>query len=82
MYHDRIDGDDVPVTHGMLGMMLNVRRAGVTDGMHVLEGKLAIRADRGHVHVRDRGKLIDMAGGSYGIPEAEYERLIPEIVRL
>ena len=80
MYHDRIDGDDLPVTHGLLGMMLNVRRAGVTNGIHILEGEHAIRADRGRVHVRDRAKLVAMAGGSYGIPEAEYERLIPAIV--
>jgi hypothetical protein len=79
MYHDRIDGDDLPVTHGLLGMMLNVRRAGVTNGIHILEGEHAIRADRGHVHVRDRAKLVAMAGGSYGIPEAEYERLIPAV---
>ena len=35
-----------------------------------------IRAKRGLITVRDRGKLEDAAGGSYGVAEAEYERLI------
>jgi CRP-like cAMP-binding protein len=76
MCHDRIDGDDLPLTHEFLGIMLGVRRAGVTDAMHLLEGVNIIRATRGHIHILDREKLEDTAGDSYGIPEAEYRRLI------
>jgi len=76
MCHDRIDGDDLQLTHEFLGIMLGVRRSGVTDAMHLLEGVNIIRATRGHIRILDREKLEDTAGDSYGIPEAEYQRLI------
>src|ERR1700712_1381481 len=76
MCHDRLGGTDLPLTHEFLGLMLGVRRSGVTAELHVLEGALAIRATRGNVHIRDRSKLEDMAGGCYGLPEREYERLL------
>jgi hypothetical protein len=68
MYNDRVDGDQSPVTHELLGEMLNVRCAGITTGMHVLEGEHAIRSTRGTIKVLDRGILKCFAGGSYGIP--------------
>ena len=76
MYHDRIDGDHFPVTHELLAMMLNVRRAGITTALHLIEGEHAVRSTRGTIKVLDRTALIKLAGGSYGVPEAEYERLI------
>jgi CRP-like cAMP-binding protein len=76
MCHDRIDGDDLPLTHEFLSLMLGVRRSGVTNELHIIEGVHAIKATRGNVHVINRGKLEDMAGGSYGTPEREYERLL------
>jgi hypothetical protein len=60
-----------------LATMLAVRRSGVTTAMHVLEGDGAIKATRGMIIIRDRAKLLEqLAGGSYGVPEAEYERLM------
>ena len=76
MCHDRIDGDALPITHEVLGIMLGVRRSGVTDAMHVLEGAGIVRTRRGLIEIADRAGLERIAGDSYGIPEAEYERLI------
>jgi CRP-like cAMP-binding protein len=76
MCHDRIDGDDISLTHEFLGVMLGVRRSGVTDAIHMLEGVNIIRGTRGNIRIVDREKLEDTAGDSYGIPEAEYRRLI------
>lgn len=76
MCHDRLDGDDLPLTHEFLSLMLAVHRPGVTTAVHVLEGARAIRARRGVITVLDRGKLEEAAGGIYGAAEAEYERLI------
>jgi len=76
MCHDRVDGDDLPITHEFLGIMLGVRRAGVTVALQTFEGDGTIRMRRGCVVIRNRAKLEEMAGGSYGPAEAAYERLI------
>jgi CRP-like cAMP-binding protein len=76
MCHDRISGDSMNLTHEFMAIMLGVRRAGVTVGTHLLEGEGLIRAERGRITILDRDGLEDEAQGSYGIPEAEYARLI------
>ena len=73
--HDRVDGDDLPLTHEFLSTMLGARRPTVTLATHVLEGAGVIRARRGVLTVLDRGKLEGMAGDIYGAAEAEYARL-------
>lgn len=77
MCHDRIRGDEMALTHDFLSVMLGVRRAGVTEGTHMLEGKGLIRTSRGRIVVLDRAGLEAFAGGSYGVPEKEYARLFP-----
>lgn len=76
MCHDRLDGNDLPLTHEFLALMLGVRRSGVTNELHIIEGLGAIRATRGNVRIVNRRQLEDMAKGSYGLAEREYERLI------
>jgi CRP-like cAMP-binding protein len=76
MCHDRLDGDEVPLTHQFLALMLGVRRSGVTTALHVLEGEHVIRATRGRVLVLDRARLIAFAADTYGVPEDEYERVV------
>jgi len=76
MCHDRIDGNDLPLIHDFLALMLGVRRPGVTEQLHHLEGMHAIRATRGMITVLSREKLLAIAAESYGVPEAEYERVI------
>lgn len=76
MAHDRLDGDELPLTHDFLALMLGTTRSGVTLATQALEGYGAIRAKRALIIVRDRGMLCDLAGSSYGPAEAEYERLI------
>jgi CRP-like cAMP-binding protein len=75
MAHDRIDGDELPLTHEFLALMLGVRRAGVTESVSSLEGQGMIRARRGRITVTNRRFLEKRAGGFYGIPEAELRRL-------
>lgn len=74
MCHDRLN-NPLPLTHEFLALMLGVRRPSVTDALHILEGGLLIKADRGRIMVRNRQGLEELAGGSYGVPEAEYRRL-------
>lgn len=74
--HDRMPDDNVPLTHDYLALMLAVRRPSVTTALHILESGGLIRSTRGNTHIRDRAGLEEMAGAAYGIPEAEYARLI------
>ena len=76
MCHDRLLVDDMPLTHEFLALMLGVRRSGVTDHLHILEGMHAIKSTRGNVRILSRQVLLDVADSCYGAPEAEYERLI------
>jgi CRP-like cAMP-binding protein len=76
MCHDRHDGDELPLTHEFIAVMLGVRRPGVTEALQMLEMEQTIRAERRNIVVLDRRKLEEMAGDGYGVPEAEYERLI------
>jgi CRP-like cAMP-binding protein len=76
MVHDRLEGDELPLTHEFLAIMLAAHRSGVTLAVQTVEGYGAIRAKRALITVRDRGMLCDLAGRSYGPAEAEYERLI------
>lgn len=76
LYHDRLDGDEIALTHEELGAMLGVRRSSVTDALHVLEGENLIHSLRGRVVIRDRQRLQLCASEAYGYAEAEYDRLI------
>jgi CRP-like cAMP-binding protein len=76
MCHDRLDGDDLAITHEYLALMLGVRRAGVTEAVQIIEGVGIIKAVRGRIRIVDRLALEDLAGECYGVPEAEYARLI------
>jgi CRP-like cAMP-binding protein len=75
MYRDRARSDRLEVTHGFMAMMLGAQRTGVTATLHELEGAGLISAGRGLIIVRDADGLRQLAGGGYGIPEAEHARL-------
>ena len=76
MCRDRLDSNEFPITHDFLSMMLGVRRSSVTDAIHLLEGAQLIKATRGNIQIIDRDRLERAAGASYGVPEAEFRRLI------
>lgn len=75
MAHDRLDGDEIPLTHEFLSLMLAVRRAGVTTALHLLESQDLIAAKRGVIVIVNRDGLEEFADGLYGTPEAEQLRL-------
>jgi CRP-like cAMP-binding protein len=65
MASDRLGMTEVPLTHEFLALMLGVRRPGVTETMHVLEGIKAIKNTRCQVTILDREALKMVAGPSY-----------------
>ena len=54
MCNDRLDGNQITITHRFLSMMLAVRRSGVTDAIHILEGRGLIRSTRGTITINDQ----------------------------
>jgi CRP-like cAMP-binding protein len=76
MAADRVGTDKFSIVHDTLAQLLSVRRAGVTTAIHVLEGAGAIKSDRGSVTIRDREKLEELAGDSYGTAESAYRELM------
>jgi hypothetical protein len=53
-----------------------VRRSGVTEALQALEERKLISNSRGKITIRDRKGLEEAANSSYGLPEAEYARLM------
>lgn len=77
MTHDRVDGDEFPLTHEFLAFMLGVRRAGVSAVMRLLSDARVIRYDRGNVAIVNRAALERHACECYRVVRAQYERLLP-----
>ena len=75
MVGDRV-GDSFAITHEFLGLMLGVRRSGVTVALQILVERGLIRVSRGNIVILDRPSLIKATQGSYGMAEREGERLV------
>jgi CRP-like cAMP-binding protein len=76
MAHDRIGEDTLSLTHEFLSLMLGARRPGVTDALQALREQGLISYGRGLITVESRKGMERKAGAAYGVPEAEYRRLI------
>ena len=76
MCHDRVDGDEIRLTHKFMAMMVAAQRTGVTVALHILEGAGVIRSLRARVVILNRERLEQLAGDTYGPAEREYRRLI------
>lgn len=79
MCADRVGPTKIALTHETLSVMLGVRRAGVTVALNHLEGLKAIVTRRVGIDVADRTVLLGVAGDAYGMPEAEYLRLLGKL---
>jgi CRP-like cAMP-binding protein len=66
--HDRVDGDDLVLTHEFLSIMLGVRRSGVTTALQELERKGLIAHKRSRITILDRAGLEESSNGSYSQP--------------
>jgi CRP-like cAMP-binding protein len=75
MAHDRAKGDEFPMTHEFLSMMLGVRRSGVTVAAGVLQKAQFIRYERGSITVTDRPGLESAACECYGVQRRAFDRL-------
>ncbi|HUQ84623.1 MAG TPA: Crp/Fnr family transcriptional regulator [Gemmatimonadaceae bacterium] len=74
--HDRVEGDEFPMTHDFLSQMLGVRRATVTDAAGSLQKQKLIEYEYGHLRVIDRPGLERVSCECYAIVKAEFDRLL------
>ena len=73
--HDRIGGDEMPLTHDVLASMMGARRATVTSHIGSLKDSGAITYRRGRVRILDRDALEQLSCECYANVRDEYERL-------
>jgi len=68
MAHDRVDGNDLHLTHEFLGMMLATHRPGVTIAVQALERAGFISARRSYITILKRKALEKYSNGAYVQP--------------
>ena len=78
MTHDRVAGDEFPLTQELLAFMLGVRRAGVSEAAALLRRSGLIDYSRGRITVRDRAGLESSSCECYRIVRAHVDRLLSE----
>jgi len=69
MADDRIDGEELPLTHEFLGLMLGTHRPGVTNAVNALKDDGLIATRRGNIRILDRKALEKRSNGTYVPPE-------------
>lgn len=70
--HDRVAGNQLPVTHDLLAMMLGVRRAGVSEALAALEAKGIVAKSRGALKIVSREALKANACECYKIIDERF----------
>jgi CRP-like cAMP-binding protein len=74
--HDRVDGDELPLTHEFLSYMLGVRRSSVTEVLQNIQNQGLIRYTKGKITVLNRDGLEELACECYQGIKDEYDRLL------
>ena len=72
--HDRIAGDQFPLTQEFMALMLGVRRAGVSVAQHALQQDGLIQYARGQVTILDRAGLEEVACECYGVIRERFDK--------
>jgi CRP-like cAMP-binding protein len=75
MCQDRVQSDQIHITHEFLSMMLGTRRTSVTVAAGTLSKAGIIAYSRGLVTIQNREKLENAACECYRAVQAEYLRL-------
>jgi CRP-like cAMP-binding protein len=73
---DRLESNELPLTHEFMAQMLGVRRAGVTEAANMLQHSGLIRYTRGKVTILNRQELEAASCECYEIIKGEYARLL------
>lgn len=79
MTHDRVAGDQFPLTHEFLAFMLGVRRAGVTTAMRALQDAGMVDYTRGRIAILDRAALEGASCECYRVVRRHFDQLLPRV---
>ena len=74
--HDRLDSNELVMTHDLISNMLGVRREGVTLASQKLAKRKLIKNVRGTITVIDRQGLEEAVCECYKVVNEEYNRLL------
>ena len=74
--HDRLDSDNLVMTHDLISNMLGVRREGVTLAAQKLAKRKLIKNIRGTILIIDRQGLEEAVCECYEVVNTEYNRLL------
>ena len=78
---DRLESNELIMTHELIANMLGVRREGVTEAAGKLHDLGLINYSRGHIMVRDRPGIEQRCCECYGVVKRETDRLLPHVKR-
>ena len=76
MTRDRVESDDLRLTHEFLAIMLGARRASVTEVLRPLQEAGLVRSHRGRISILNREGMEGRACECYSVVQDEYERLL------
>jgi CRP-like cAMP-binding protein len=76
LVYDRVESNELPLTHEFMAQMLGVRRAGVTEAANMLQRAGLIRYTRGRITILNREELQAASCECYEIINGEYARLL------
>ncbi len=76
MSYDRCKCPDLPFTHEFLGLMLGVRRAGVTEAAIILQTEGYIKYRRGHITIIDKEGLEEHSCECYPLLKKEFDSVV------
>ena len=74
--HDRVHGDEFPMTQEFLAIMLCVHRPGVTVAARLFQQAGLIRYSNGQMTIMDRAGLEAAACECHGVVAGEFQRLL------
>ncbi|WP_234421596.1 diguanylate cyclase [Parazoarcus communis] len=73
---DRVEGNELHITQGLIANMLGVRREGISEAASKLQAKGLIHYRRGNITVLDRTGIEARACECYAVVKAEYDRML------
>src|SRR3984893_5142094 len=79
---DRLQANELTMTHELIANMLGVRREGVTGAAGKLQHAGLISYARGHIRVLDRPGLEERTCECYAVVKNEYDRLLPQKIAI